>query len=674
MSNAGQAAPRVRRSPWLRGLAAALRVWPPLPRPPSLREVWDAAFRWAWQHRYELLAVAVITGVGAFLRLYRLDSIAAGLHGDEALSALRADAILRREWAGPVDPFHGNAAPAGFEFWMAGFIGLFGNSVFVIRLSMAVLAIAALPLAYLLFRAVDGKATAIIGSSLLALSGWHLVFSRQAWPPVTVTTVELLAALVLVLTLRYRKPWLFPIAGAVLALGLYMYSGYPYFLVGVAVLLAGWLVSQRAALGFALVGLTRLAAAFFLVALPMLNYVRVHQDSYLGYPRSQSIFNSARYEEASGLLGRVDVILDSGRDFVRLMVFDGARDIPMLAMATSILLGLGVLYATRRWREPGIALALILLFVIPWAAILNPAGDSILVRRSIGVTPFIALLAALPLSAALRSRYLAAPPLRALVLVAAAAAIVSVGVTNTNFYFRGYANSPETSLGLNLSIKRASEYLDDLPGDPYVYFYSRNWNFGFVIRQYLAPDVEAEDRSGFWGSELDLTLDRGPDVVYVFLDRFVELSEEVQRLYPGGRAFESIYDDGTVLFRAYEREVSASERDQARRQHLEKVQQALGEYAEQEGAYPDTGGEVQTLCLHGADAACAVRFFLPASRLPSDPLGSSADHGYWYLSDGSSFVLIARQEEMTGEGGRCPQPEDRFPGGETRYCVQGALP
>ena len=120
--------------------------------------------------------------------------------------------------------------------------------------------------------------------------------------------------------------------------------------------------------------------------------------------------------------------------------------------------------------------------------------------------------------------------------------------------------------------------------------------------------------------------------------------------------------------------MSASERDQARRQHLEKVQQALGEYAEQEGAYPDTGGEVQTLCLHGADAACAVRFFLPASRLPSDPLGSSADHGYWYLSDGSSFVLIARQEEMTGEGGRCPQPEDRFPGGETRYCVQGALP
>ena len=647
---------------------------PQLSRLPKPKAAVAGLRGWLWDNRYELLAVAVITGVGAFLRLYRLESIPAGLHGDEAWMPLRANAILNRDWAGPYDPYAGAGNPAGVEFWIAGMIALFGDSVYVIRMSIALLAIAALPLAYLLFRAVDGRATAIIGSSFLALSGWHLVFSRVAWPAVTVTTAELLAALLLVFTLRYRKPWLFPITGVALALGIYVYNGYLYFLVGVAVVLAGWLVSQRAALGFALVGLTRLVAAFFLAALPMLAFVRAHEDIYVGYARSTSVFNKSGFEQASGLQERADIILDLGRDFVKLVVFEGAPAVPMLAVATSVLLGLGILYAARRWREPGIVLAVLLVAIIPWAAILSPAGDIISVRRAIGVTPFVALVAALPLAAALRSKYLATPPLRALVLLAAVAAIVSVGVTNMSFYFRGYANSPETNLSLNLPIIQASQYLDGLPGDPYVYFYSNKWPFGYEVRRYLAPDVEGEDRSGFWGSELDLTLDRGPDVVYVFLDRFVDMGEEVQRLYPGGRAFESIYDDGTVLFRAYEREVSASERDQARRQHLEKVRQALGEYAEQEGAYPDTGGEVQTLCLHGADAGCAVRFFLPASRLPNDPLGSSADHGYWYLSDGTSFVLIARQEEMTGEGGRCPQPEGRFPGGDSRYCVQGALP
>lgn len=683
--------------PWRRGLVAAAKVWLPQKQLPSARVAVRHLLDWGRENQDEIIAFVTIISVGAFLRLYHLDSIPqGGIHGDEALGALRAHAILDREWAGPFDPYHAFGAPAGWEFWMAGVIALFGDSLFAIRMSMALLAIAAIPLAYFLFRAIDGKATAIIGSSLLALSGWHILFSRQAWPPVTMTTTALLSSLFLVLTLRSKTWWLFPLTGVVMALGLYMYNGYFYFLFGASVVLAGWLVAQRADLARAVLSLAVLSAAFFLTALPMLAYIDEHQDTYFRYPRSTSIFNSVRYEGASGFLERADVVLDSGRDFVRLLVFDGARDIPMLAVATSVLVGLGFLYAVRRWREPGIALGLILFLLIPWAAILNPGGASIMLRRAIGVTPFIAFLAALPLSAALRSKYLAAPPLKALVLAAVVAAVASVGVTNINFYFRDYATSLDAST--NYEMVHASHFLAALPGDPYVYFYSTRWTFDYVVRQYLAPDLEGEDRSGSWGSEFDLTPRHDRDIVYLFLGSFLDKSAEVERLYPGGEAIEFVDEHDTVVYRAYELPRTAdvdrmftepdsttgvetpvedlealSARDEIRKQDLRQLRQALETYAVQTGAFPDTSNQLQTLCVYRElDAGCALTEML--SELPSDPLGSPGSNGYWYRSDGSGFLLVALQESPEGGQATCPDEVVQGAGGAGRYCVQGPGP
>jgi len=315
--------------------------------------------------RWDLAAAALITGLGAVPRLYKLSSVPVGINVDEANTGLRVSAILDRSWAGPYDPFHGAGQPAGTEFWTAAFLPVLGDDILTVRLSIAVLGIMAIPLAYILFRQVDGRTTAIIGSTLLALSGWHLVFSRLAIPPVGVTTSELLASIVLLWALRSRMLWAFPIAGAVLALGLYVYNGYVYFLVGIGVLLVGWLASQRLALRRGIAGMGLLVLGFVLVAIPMLSFMQEHSDVHPGYGRRVSLFNSAQYEEASGLLGRADVLLDNGRDFVNVLVFEGAQGMPILAPATSVLLGLGALYALTRWREPGIALALVMLLLIP---------------------------------------------------------------------------------------------------------------------------------------------------------------------------------------------------------------------------------------------------------------------------------------------------------------------
>ena len=62
---------------------------------------------------------------------------------------------------------------------------------------------------------------------------------------------------------------------------------------------------------------------------------------------------------------------------------------------------------------------------------------------------------------------------------------------------------------------------------------------------------------------------------------------------------------------------------------------------------PSTGGSLQSLCLYqDLDAGCALKAIV---NIRTDPLGPPA--GYWYASDGSTFVFVAVWE------GNAPLPD-----------------
>ena len=67
--------------------------WPPL-IPPSVLNTLA-------QNRYELVFVAALTLVAAFLRVYNLTGLPEGLHGDEAVTGLDALRVMREGWIGP---------------------------------------------------------------------------------------------------------------------------------------------------------------------------------------------------------------------------------------------------------------------------------------------------------------------------------------------------------------------------------------------------------------------------------------------------------------------------------------------------------------------------------------------------------------------------------------------
>jgi hypothetical protein len=96
--------------------------------------------------------------------------------------------------------------------------------------------------------------------------------------------------------------------------------------------------------------------------------------------------------------------------------------------------------------------------------------------------------------------------------------------------------------------------MQSLPEKPYVYFYSSRWSFNYETRQYLAPDVDGEDRSREFGRVQGFGpaggLDRSLDSLVMLLPPYTEALADVRRLYPGGQ--EVIRRDGDqVLFIAY---------------------------------------------------------------------------------------------------------------------------
>lgn len=102
----------------------------------------------------------------------------------------------------------------------------------------------------------------------------------------------------------------------------------------------------------------------------------------------------------------------------------------------------------------------------------------------------------------------------------------------------------------------------------------------------------------------------------------------------------------------------AGERDLQRQLDLESIRTALEKYREEEGSYPSTSGNIQTLCAYkDLDVGCKLSEVL--DPLPStDPLGEPLLNGYWYASDGKSFVVYALQETAPASGvPQCEKPE-----------------
>jgi 4-amino-4-deoxy-L-arabinose transferase-like glycosyltransferase len=183
------------------------------------------------KHKLTIVLFLVILSVGAFLRVYQLGDVPPGVNRDEAAIGYTAYSLLQtgKDEYGRVFPVSfesfGDWKLPGYIYLTIPFISLFGLTDAAVRLPSVLAGIATVALTFLLVKQLfsDTK-LALISMALIAISPWHLHFSRAGYEANLAVFFVVSGVLLFLKSLKGRKE-LFIGSMILFALTYYTYHG-----------------------------------------------------------------------------------------------------------------------------------------------------------------------------------------------------------------------------------------------------------------------------------------------------------------------------------------------------------------------------------------------------------------------------------------------------------------
>jgi hypothetical protein len=301
-------------------------------------------------------------------------------------------------------------------------------------------------------------------------------------------------------------------------------------------------------------------AVAFVVALPLISYIRDEKNDYMAHHRLISVLYKPEFEDED-LPGKARVLIERSVDWAKLVTLEPKADYtdatgttPLLDRITLGLLLLGFGVCLRR-RTPAHLALLVFLLVMPVAAIVTIDGSA---RRSLGMAPIVAMLAALPLARVWEWAELNSGDKRTIAQATVACVLLVVAIVNVRTYFEHTGDSVDAKWVYVEQLAEASKYIETLPDKPYVYFYSSRWGYDYETRRYLAPDLKGENRSTEFGKRVNADGEEEPPPltdfdarvpsVVLLLPAYFDVLDAVESEYPGGHKYVGRNHQGEVLF------------------------------------------------------------------------------------------------------------------------------
>lgn len=179
--------------------------------------------------------------VAFFLRVWRLGEVPPSLTWDEAALGYNAYSILKtgRDEYGNFLPLifksFGDYKPGLYVYLTVPFVWLFGLTELAVRLPSAILGTLSVLIVYLLTQELFSKKDRItyhvshIASLLLAVSPWHINFSRGAWEANAALFFVLIGTYLFFRALRRKNMFSYLLSSIFYLLSLYAYQGAKLF-------------------------------------------------------------------------------------------------------------------------------------------------------------------------------------------------------------------------------------------------------------------------------------------------------------------------------------------------------------------------------------------------------------------------------------------------------------
>lgn len=366
---------------------------------------------WLASH-VEVILPAMVFLVALFLRFYRIDQVPQGLLYDESYNAIDALNILAGDR--PLFLIGNYGREALFIYLQALSIALLGQTDVALRVVSAVIGFLTVVFSFLLVRRLFGPRLATLACAWLAISLWHVVFSRIGLRTIMLPLIAAATFYCLWRALEISwephsgtKGWLslighrsamawFTLAGALLGLSLYTYTAARFLPLAVgafALYLAVWHRQRFSAVIPGLVVVTLIAIVVFL---PEGLYFLRNPSAFFTRAAEVSIFNTTlNSDDTLGALG-----YGVTRSLTSLVLAGDERwdrnipGRPIFDPAAAVLLGIGLVLALRRFRDPRFALIVIWIVAMlgPSMLALRDAPNHL---RLTGIIPAVYVLPAL---------------------------------------------------------------------------------------------------------------------------------------------------------------------------------------------------------------------------------------------------------------------------------------
>ncbi|MFZ2358943.1 MAG: PA14 domain-containing protein, partial [Anaerolineae bacterium] len=542
-------------------------------------------YRSLFTAHWDLLLLALVLAISAFVRFHQLNAFPNGCQSDECNNGL--DALKWLGGAGYLPFAETNEGQATlFTYLIALSFQLFGVGVTQMRVVSALMGVLTVGAFYVLGRDHYGRRAALAATALLATARWHLTFSRIVYELIMQPLVMVLLAFFLLRALRTGKRWQWALAGVMLALGMNTYTAFRVVPFIVAAFLAFWVVrewvvgrsrsryggrppaAQRPAetsdircpssavvspLRHDLQGIAILAGAAFTAILPLGVYIVQNWAVFTGRMRHISILNEVER------LGSTQPIVDNFKKTLYMFNWQGDAaalnnlpGAPMLDTLVAVLLVLGLAYAlwyTLRARP------LPVLYVLWFAGILSlgvlsVAHEAPTARRTIGMIPLVYLFAALvidQLFLAWRSAWRGKG--ERFINLAVAAVVAVVMVANARVYFQVQAVDPSVWSAYSPNESAVGRFLATLPPETTVLVtpqYEHHSAVKLIGRDHPYRALNPVDDVPYRGAAA-----AGQDLVYVLEPVDRPLLGLLQQIYPTGAVEEHLDRYGQNLFLSY---------------------------------------------------------------------------------------------------------------------------
>lgn len=348
--------------------------------------------------------ILLILSVASFLRFFKLSKLPEGLHPDEAANGL--DIISMFDARNFQAVYDTNGPREALFFYLQAiplWIGKVTEWSFLnftplsLRIAPAIIGVATVFGIYLLGKELFNKNVGFFASAALAVSAWHIQFSRNGFRAIMAPLALVFLFYFLIKAYRSGRLKDYVATGITLGLGFYTYLSFRMVPLVIFALLAYILIADRKFLKKNLYNIGYLTAVFLITMIPLfIHFAQVPAD-ILGRS-STSVFNP---EINGGSPGKA--LADNIVKTVTMFNFQGDQNfrhnvngLPMLDILIGALMWVGVVISAIRVRKIEYFLLFMWFGALSLPEILTSEGIPHALRM-VGVIPVVFLWSALGL-------------------------------------------------------------------------------------------------------------------------------------------------------------------------------------------------------------------------------------------------------------------------------------